>query len=89
MTVSDDPTGLTVTVTDAGPAAGPAPDDLAAGMLDDDGEDDPVDPDVALAVLVGLVDSVEVSPDAGGTTVTLRWPLPPGSAPGATVLSTA
>jgi hypothetical protein len=31
VTVTDEPTRLTVTVTDAGPAAGPAPDDVPAG----------------------------------------------------------
>jgi serine/threonine-protein kinase RsbW len=88
VTLADDPGGLVVTVTDVGPAAGPAVDDLAGGLLDGgEGEDDPVDPDVALAVLQGLVDAVEVVPTEGGTTVTMRWPLPPGAAPGGTVLS--
>ena len=85
ITVSDDPTGLTITVTDQGPAAGPVPDDPAGDMLgsdladDDAGADDLVDPDVALAVLSGLVDDYAVDAGAGGTTVTLRWPLPPGT----------
>lgn len=95
VTVSDDPGGLIVTVNDAGPAAGPAPDDLAEGMLEGDPDDqhsgeELVDPDVALAVLAGLVDSVDVEASAAGTTVTMRWPLPAGTTgPGATVLSTA
>ncbi len=77
--VTDDPTGLTLAVTDAGPAAGPAPTDLSAGLLQgaaDSGED--ADPDIALAVITGLVDEVEVEPGADGTTITMRWPLPPG-----------
>ena len=99
ITVSDDPTGLVVTVIDAGPAAGPLPDDVAAGLLE--GEETPegepveitgephhfealVDPDVSLAVLAGLVDDVQVTPDAGGTSVAMRWPLPvrPGGGTG-------
>lgn len=88
VTISDDPGGLVVTVVDLGPAAGPAPEDLAEGLLDeDDGEDELVDPDVALAVLTGLVDGVEIAPSATGTTVTMRWPLPVGAAPGATAVS--
>ena len=84
--VSDDPTGLTLSVTDAGPAAGPEPDDLSEELLA--GQDAVADPDVALAVLTGLVDEVTVVPAATGTTVTMRWPLPVGSTgPGSTVLS--
>lgn len=78
--VVDDVLGLTVTVHDCGPGIGPQVDDLAGGLLDggDEGADgDVVHPDVALALLDGLVDEVEVSSeDGGGTTVTLRWPLP-------------
>jgi hypothetical protein len=78
VTVSDDSGGLTVTVTDQGPAAGPVPDDPAGDILgsDDAGGNDVVDPDVALAVLSGLVDDYAVDAGPGGTTVTLRWPLP-------------
>jgi anti-sigma regulatory factor (Ser/Thr protein kinase) len=76
--VTDDPTGLTLAVTDAGPAAGPAPDDVSEGLLRDVDPDDDADPDIALAVLAGLVDEVDVAPGAGGTTITMRWPLPPG-----------
>ena len=86
--VSDDPTGLTLSVTDAGPAAGPGPDDLSEELLAgaDGGED--ADPDVALAVLTGLVDEVAIEPAATGTTVTMRWPLPVGSTgPGGTAAS--
>lgn len=89
VTISDDPGGLVLTVTDLGPAAGPAPDDLTEGLLDEADSDDEelVDPDVALAVLSGLVDGVEVTPSSAGTTVTMRWPLPRGAAPGATAVS--
>lgn len=92
VTISDDPGGLVVTVTDAGPEAGPAPDDLTEGLLEGDAPDDDelVDPDVALAVLTGLVDAVEIVPTPSGTTVTMRWPLPVGaSGPGATAASQA
>ncbi len=86
VTVTDDVLGLSVSVRDYGPAAGPAVDDLTSGMLDDspplDDGDGEVDPDVALALLVGLVDEVEVTHDGVGTTVTLRWPLPPRLVPG-------
>lgn len=89
VTISDDPGGLVVTVVDLGPAAGPAPTDLAEGLLDEDdsGDDELVDPDVALAVLTGLVDGVQITPSSAGTTVTMRWPLPVGAAPGATAIS--
>lgn len=83
VAIRDDVTGLSVTVTDHGPAAGPAVDDVTGGLLDSDpaasGQpDDPdvVDPDVALALLSGLVDEVEVDAEDGGTRVTMRWPLP-------------
>ena len=90
VTIDDAPTGLTVTVTDAGPAAGPAPEDLIEGLFDDGGGMELVDPDVALAVLTGLLDSVEITPTASGTTVTMRWPLPVDSpGPGATSVSQA
>ena len=88
VTVRDDPGGLIVTVTDVGPAAGPLPDDLVGGLLDGgEAADELVDPDVALAVLTGLVDGVEITPSSAGTTVTMRWPLPVGAAPGATAIS--
>ena len=82
VAVADDVTGLVVSVTDHGPAAGPAVDDMAGGLLDPGAEilpegEDAVDPDVALALLAGLVDEVEVTAQEGsGTTVTMRWPLP-------------
>jgi anti-sigma regulatory factor (Ser/Thr protein kinase) len=94
VTVSDDPAGLTVAVTDQGPAAGPAPGDLSEGLLERGDShahpvDDPlldalVDPDVSLAVVTGLVDDVDVQHGPGGTTVSMRWPLPVGAAPGGT-----
>ncbi len=84
VTIRDDVAGLSVTVVDHGPAAGPAVDDVTGSLLDSDpavagGQPDPdvVDPDVALALLSGLVDEVEVDTSQGdGTAVTLRWPLP-------------
>ena len=86
--VSDDPTGLTLSVTDAGPAAGPGPDDLSQELLDGQDAGEAADPDVALAVLTGLVDEVAIEPAATGTTVTMRWPLPVGSTgPGGTAAS--
>jgi anti-sigma regulatory factor (Ser/Thr protein kinase) len=86
--VSDDPTGLTLSVTDAGPAAGPGPEDLSEELLAGPDAGEAADPDVALAVLTGLVDEVAIEPTVTGTTVTMRWPLPPGSiGPGGTAAS--
>jgi serine/threonine-protein kinase RsbW len=92
VTVSDTGGGLVVQVTDHGPAAGPVGDDLSAALLEDapavENGDRPdftgvdrfldalVDPDVALAVVTGLVDDVEVEHGPGGTVLTMRWPLP-------------
>ena len=91
VTIDDRPGDLVVTVSDAGPAAGPAPDDLAEGLFesgDPDGPAEFVDPDVALAVLSGLLDKVDIEPTTTGTTVTMHWPLPAGaSGPGATSVS--
>ena len=89
--VTDDPTGLTLSVQDAGPAAGPAPDDLTEDLLDGPEDDaSPADPDVALAVLHGLVDAVDVEAGDLGTRVTMRWPLPVAArGPGATAVSQA
>jgi serine/threonine-protein kinase RsbW len=89
VTVNDDPGGLTVAVTDSGPAAGPAPDDLTEGLFDDGAGEELVDPDVALGVLTGLVDAVDVETTAAGTTVTMRWPLPPGASPSGSAASQA
>lgn len=81
VTVRDDPAGLTVAVRDRGPAAGPVAT-AAAGLLEDafddafEGGGGLADPDVALAVVQGLVDDVSIEPDPQGTTVTMRWPLP-------------
>jgi anti-sigma regulatory factor (Ser/Thr protein kinase) len=80
ITVSDDPGRLTVTVTDCGPAAGPPTEDVAGDLLGADADDpsgELVDPDVALAVVTGLVDDVTVEPGPDGTAVTMRWPLEP------------
>jgi serine/threonine-protein kinase RsbW len=93
VTVSDDPGRLTVSVADRGPSAEPASGDLASELLDSAGDqfDDVIDPAVALAVLSGLVDDCEIDVTGTGTTVTLRWPLPPTaigvSGPGATAAS--
>jgi serine/threonine-protein kinase RsbW len=90
VTVDDRPGALVVTVVDAGPAAGPAPDDLTEGLFEDEAQDELVDPDVALAVLTGLLDAVEIQPTASGTTITMHWPLPVGATgPGATAVSSA
>jgi serine/threonine-protein kinase RsbW len=75
IVLRDDATGLTVEVTDAGPAAEPV--DAEVGDLLGDDE---VHPQVALAVLTGLVDDVTITPTAQGTTVAMRWPLPPAAA---------
>ena len=75
VAVQDEPGRLTVTVTDRGPAAGPVPHDVAGGMLDGDPSADAVHPDVALAVVTGLVDDVHVEPGPDGTSVRMRWPL--------------
>ncbi|MCW2599070.1 MAG: anti-sigma regulatory factor [Frankiales bacterium] len=71
IVLRDDATGLTVEVTDAGPESGP-PTDPVEELL---GEYE-VDPRVALAVLMGLVDELDITTTSSGTTVTLRWPLP-------------
>ena len=73
--VRDDPTGLIVTITDRGPATTATSTDPVDSLFGDDG--DLLVPDVALAVLSSLVDDVEILPDSTGTTVQLRWPLPP------------
>jgi anti-sigma regulatory factor (Ser/Thr protein kinase) len=67
----DDPSGLTVEVTDAGPETGPVEGDVEELFAQDE-----VDPRVALAVLAGLVDEMEITTTASGSTVSLRWPLP-------------
>ena len=92
ITVEDGVGGLVVTVVDAGPAAGPVPPDVSAGIVEggelEPEDDDLLDPDVALALLVGLVDTATIEPSPSGTTVTMRWPLPvPLQRPGATAIS--
>lgn len=83
LTVADDPNGLTLSVGDVGPAAGPVPDDAGEGLLAGPdvggGLDELVDPDVALAVLHGLVDELTVQSEPGGTVITMRWPLGTGA----------
>ena len=84
--VTDDVLGLTVAVTDVGPTAGPTQDaeqlfEGDAGAALEAADPDATDPDMALALLTGLVDEVEVGPGGTGpgvtgTTVTMRWPLP-------------
>ncbi|MDX6217591.1 MAG: hypothetical protein QOG99_3175 [Frankiales bacterium] len=73
--VREDSTGLTVEVIDQGPQGPPSGD----GDLEALFEGDEVDPRVSLAVLGGLVDDIDITATAGGTTVRLRWPLPPRS----------
>lgn len=91
LTVAHDAMGLTLTVVDTGPAAGPFLDDPAEGLLAGDldgGPDELADPDVALAVLHGLVDDLTVTTKPGGTVVTMHWPLPVGAAgPRATIVA--
>lgn len=87
IALRDDPAGLTVTVRDRGPvlgsgesATGGASDagTLLTGDVDDD---EPsalaLSSEVALAVVRSLVDEVSVDSASDGTTVTMRWPLPP------------
>ena len=75
IVIRDDASGLTVTVSDRGPATTETSTDPVDDLFGDDG--DQLVPDVALAVLSSLVDDVQVLPDSTGTTVQLRWPLPP------------
>ncbi|MCU1621427.1 MAG: anti-sigma factor [Frankiales bacterium] len=71
----EDSTGLTVEVIDQGPQGPPSEDGDLAALF----EGDEVDPRVSLAVLGGLVDDIDIAATATGTTVRLRWPLPPRS----------
>ena len=96
--VVDEPGRLTVTVQDNGPPAGPVPDDLAEDILvgqESLADDDAAlsNPDVALAVLAGIVDDYAIEGGEPGTTVVMRWPLrivAVGlSGPGATAASQA
>lgn len=77
--ISDDRARFTITVTDAGP-----PDAAAAGTdvlqraeeyAAGDPEDDPLPAGFGLAVIAGLVDSVDVTPAETGTSVRMSWPL--------------
>ncbi|HVE73956.1 MAG TPA: ATP-binding protein [Mycobacteriales bacterium] len=77
VTVEDSSAGLVVRVTDRGPATGDSAD-LAADLLNEmpaDGAEQVAHPGVALAVLRGLVDDLEIEAGPDGTTVTMRWPL--------------
>lgn len=95
VTVTDGPGALTVTVADRGPAASPPSDVLAGDLLvrgvAAEGDDELIDPDVALAVLSGLCDDCDVAVGPAGTTVRMRWPLPVrpvgAAGPGATAAS--
>ena len=73
----DDTAGLTVEVVDQGPALppdAPGTDGLdPVALLDEDASD----PRVSFAVLAGLVDDVDIDATGTGTTVRLRWSLPP------------
>ena len=70
LSVEDDVTGLTVTVADAG-------SDSDHAYLDEEAFTEGSSPEVALAVLKGLVDELEVGPaPGGGTQVRMTWPLP-------------
>ena len=75
VVVQDDATGLTVTVSDVGPPPATVRDDVAA-LFEADGADTIGNPDVALAVVAGLVDDVQVRLSTAGTSVVMRWPLP-------------
>jgi anti-sigma regulatory factor (Ser/Thr protein kinase) len=71
LSASDGVTGLVVTVTDAGTST------AQAGDLDEGSFAEGTSPEVALALLQGLVDEVEVSAaPGGGTEVRMTWPLP-------------
>lgn len=72
VVVRDDPTGLTVEVTDAGPPA-TAPESSDLLELDDTA----TDPQVSLMILAGIVENLVVTPLPDGTTVGLKWALPP------------
>ena len=73
IVVRDDLGGLTVDVIDCGPASPPVSEDDPEELFGDE----EIDPRVSLAVLAGLVDELEITPSESGTTVSLRWPLPP------------
>lgn len=73
VVVRDDATGLTVEVTDAGPPA--TTPESSVDLLEFD--DTVTDPQVALTILAGIVENLVVTPLAHGTTVGLKWTLPP------------
>ncbi len=74
IVLRDDPSGLVVEVTDSGPPAGPVPSDVGDWLESDAPSDEP-DPALALIVLAGLVDTLSVLPQDGGTTLRMTWPL--------------
>ena len=76
VVVRDDATGLTVEVTDAGPPATTPEGPVDLLELDDT----VTDPQVALTILAGIVENLVVTPLASGTTVSLKWTLPPKEA---------
>ena len=70
---------------DAGVDGSPAVDDLVAALGPDDvgaSLDLRARERIGLAVIVGLVDDVEVDYLPGGSVVTMRWPLSPAAAVG-------
>ena len=73
VVVRDDATGLTVEVTDAGPPATTPEGPVDLLELDDT----VTNPQVALTILAGIVENLVVTPLASGTTVGLKWSLPP------------
>jgi anti-sigma regulatory factor (Ser/Thr protein kinase) len=87
ITVSDDATGLRVSVADRGAAQLADLDDGSSDGADgadeadgeDDADEDLLDPDLSLALITGLVERAEVAtgPDGTGTVITLTWPLTP------------
>ena len=76
VAVRDDATGLTVEVTDAGPPASAPVGSVDLLELDDTA----TDPQVALTILAGIVENLVVTPLPSGTTISLKWALPPKEA---------
>ncbi len=73
LRVTDHVGELTVEVTDAGPPARPV---SAAGFGDDLDDLEDGDPQVALTVLAGLVEGLQITPHERGTTVAFTWSIP-------------
>ena len=73
LRVTDHVGELTVEVTDAGPPARP----VSTGELGNDLDElEDGDPQIALTVLAGLVEGLQITPHAVGTTVAFSWALP-------------